>query len=268
MLRWWHHYRLPLLLKKHGANALINAGGFGCLGTPLPQILLLKELPTNKKKIWRRFIPRFIKKSSAVAVISESAKNQLADTFRTPAEKILVTGTGVSQLFIPLGDLDERQAIKDKYSGGREFFLYSDDINAQSNIIHLLKAFSLFKKRQRSNMQLLLAGKTTWNGNGFQEKLDTFKFKNDVHLVGPLPENELAKLMGAGYAFVYPSLSKEFPLPVLQAMYCGLPTIAAAENVQELAGDGALYADAKNAEELAAKMMILYKDENLRSLLV
>jgi len=81
LLRWWHHYRLPLLLKKHGADVLLNAGGFGCLGTQLPQVLFLKDLPANKKKIWRRFIPRFIKKSAAVAVISESAKKPVGRHF-------------------------------------------------------------------------------------------------------------------------------------------------------------------------------------------
>jgi glycosyltransferase involved in cell wall biosynthesis len=268
LLRWWHRYRLPLLLKKHHADVLVNAGGFGSLGTALPQVLLLKELPADKKKIWRKFVPRFIKKAAGVAVVSESAKSQLTATFRTPADKILVTGMGVSAKFAPQHDLDERQLVKDTYSGGREYFLYSGDINPQSNIIHLLKAFSLFKKRQRSNMQLLLAGKISWAGNGFQEKLDTFKFKNDVHLLGNLPEEELAKLMGAGYAFIYPSLSKSFAVPVLQAMHSGLPTIAAPENVRGLAADSALYADANNPEELAAKMMLLYKDENLRTLLI
>lgn len=268
LLRCWHHYKLPLLLKKHHADILVNAGGFGSLGTALPQVLLLQQLPANKKKIWRKFVPRFIKKAAAVAVVSESAKSQLTATFRTASDKILVTGMGVSGKFIPQHDLDERQLIKDKYSGGREYFLYSGTIDERHNIIDLLKAFSLFKKRQRSNMQLLLAGKISWAGNGFQEKLDTFKFKTDVHLLGSLPEEELAKLMGAGYGFIYTSPSHSFAVPVLQAMQSGLPTIAATEHARELAGNAALYANANSAEELAAKMMVLYKDENLRALAV
>ena len=38
--------------------------------------------------------------------------------------------------------------------------------------------------------------------------------------------------------------------------------------MQEIAEDGALYADANNPQDIAEKMMLIYKDENLRNSLV
>jgi glycosyltransferase involved in cell wall biosynthesis len=266
LLKWWHNYKLPSLLKKNKADILINAGGFGSISTSIPQLLILTELPIKNKKIWRKYIPPFIKKSAAVAIISEQAKNQLHTIFKVPENKLVVTGMGVSDEFAPVDGLDERHAIKDIYSNGREYFLFSGTIDPASNIIHLLKAFSLFKKRQRSNMQLLLEGTINWPN--MEEKLATYKFKNDVHLLGSLPEKELAKLMGAAYAFVYPTQANGFALPVLQAMRSGLPVLASNENIRELAADGALYSNASSPEELAAQLMMLYKDENRRSLMI
>jgi glycosyltransferase involved in cell wall biosynthesis len=42
---------------------------------------------------------------------------------------------------------------------GNEYFIYSGEIGTHKNLLNLLKAFSAFKKRQKSNMQLLIAGK-------------------------------------------------------------------------------------------------------------
>ena len=55
-------------------------------------------------------------------------------------------------------DWEEKELIKEKYADGKAYFLFSGDINQRSNLINLLKAFSFFKKRQKSNMLLLIAG--------------------------------------------------------------------------------------------------------------
>ena len=55
----------------------------------------------------------------------------------------------------------------------------------------------------------------------------------------------------------------------LEAMRCDVPVITSADSsMQEIAGDAALYADANDHTDIADKMMLLYKDENLRNQLI
>ena len=88
-------------------------------------------------------------------------------------------------------------------------------------------------------------------------------------MLGYLSEDDLVKITAAAYALVYPSLLEGFGVPVLEAMKCNVPVITSlGSSMEEIAKDAALYADAKNFEEIAGKMMLIYKDEKLRKELI
>jgi glycosyltransferase involved in cell wall biosynthesis len=135
--------------------------------------------------------------------------------------------------------------------------------------MNLLKAFSAFKKRQQTNMKLILTGRLAWKYGSFTESMKTYKYRNDVIMTGYVQEEELVKITGAAYGLIYPSLFEGFGVPVLEAMQCDVPVItSAASPMQEIAKDAALYADANSFTDIADKMMLLYKDENLRKQLI
>jgi glycosyltransferase involved in cell wall biosynthesis len=55
-------------------------------------------------------------------------------------------------------------------------------------------------------------------------------------------------------------------MPVYAAMQCQVPVIALdGEAAREAGGDAVLYTDPENLEDLADKMCLLYKDEQLRT---
>jgi glycosyltransferase involved in cell wall biosynthesis len=128
-----------------------------------------------------------------------------------------------------------------------------------------LKAFSIFKKRQKSNWKLVLAGRLAWKYNRFVEDLKSYKYRGDVVMTGYLPDDVLAQLTASAYAVVYPSFWEGFGVPVLEAMRCDVPVITSTDSaMQELGGSAALYADPSDFSDIAEKMMLLYKDEKLR----
>jgi glycosyltransferase involved in cell wall biosynthesis len=88
-------------------------------------------------------------------------------------------------------------------------------------------------------------------------------------LTNYVEEKELAQLVGAAYALVYPSLFEGFGVPVLEAMKSKVPVLTSAHtSMQEIAEDAALYFDPHNYTDIAEKLMLIYKDENLRSRLI
>ena len=135
--------------------------------------------------------------------------------------------------------------------------------------MNLLKAFSVFKKRQQTNMKLVLTGRLAWKYESFKENLKSYKYRNDVVMTGYVEDSDLVLLIGSAYGMIYPSLLEGFGVPVLEAMRCDVPVITSANSsMQEIAKDAALFADVESHTNIADKMMLLYKDENLRKELI
>jgi len=164
----------------------------------------------------------------------------------------------------PIADLSwtETESIRTQYSAGRDFFLFTGDIDAHHKLIELLKAFSVFKKWQQSNMLLVIAGDSTPWTDFFEEKLSTYKYREDVMLLKDLEEEEIAKLVAASYVLVYPSVEPVLPLPVMAAAAAGIAAIVSDTPINREATAAAAWVDNNNMEDGFAQSMIhLFKDE-------
>lgn len=163
----------------------------------------------------------------------------------------------------------EKETAKQAYAGDKEYFLSVVSPAGPDDRVDLLKAFSLFKKRQKSNMQLVLFGKRPGPDNDFAGKLQTYKYRGDIHTYDRLPDREWIGLLGGSYGFVFLSVENSLGMPLLHAWQTGTAVImTAAGRLPAMAGDAALYAQPGDPASLAAQMMVLYKDENLRNTLV
>ena len=277
---WWLYYRLPALLQKYKADILVNANGVSCVRTTIPQILFLyepdilkfhshkKHAPATlvRKKRARNNLAAYIQKARAIVVTSAFAKKELTRLFSTPEEKIIVTGFPANEHY-QYHSPTEKEDVKAQYSNGKEYFLYQGLISTDQNIINLLKGFSLFKKRQQTNMQLLLAGKIDWPANGFEEKLSAYKYRSDVQLISVSGVDEMAKLTGSAYALINPAAKPGFSIVQLHAICSAVPVITTSAEA-EPGGDAVLVADGEDPVTIANQMMLLYKDEILRSELI
>jgi glycosyltransferase involved in cell wall biosynthesis len=209
-----------------------------------------------------------LNKATSIATVSEFSKQDIINQYKTDAAKINVVFNGVKEIFQPEND-EDKAATKNNYTDGKEYFIYAGAIHPRKNLMNLLKAFSVFKKRQQTNMKLVLAGRLAWKYESFEKDLKSYKYRSDVVMTGYVEDKELVKLIGAAYGMVYPSLFEGFGVPLLEAMQCDVPVITSAGSaMQEIAKEAALYVDAMSHNDIADKMMLLYKDENLRKELV
>ena len=275
--KWWYDVTVPRILKKIGADVFVSPDGFLSLTTGVPQCLVVHDLgflhfsegyQMSHLRFYKYYTPRFLKKAATIATVSQFSKRDIIQQYKIPPDKISVLYSAAKPLFKPL-PWDEHAAVKEQYSEGHEYFIYTGAIHPRKNLINLLKAFSIFKKRQKSSLKLLLAGRLAWKNNQFLELLKTYKYRNDVVLLDYLPEAELVRVVGAAYALVYPSFFEGFGVPVLEAMACEVPVLtSAASPMQEIAGDAALYFDPHNVAEIAEALMQVYKDEDGRQRLI
>ena len=118
-------------------------------------------------------------------------------------------------------------------------------------------------------MQLIISSKAVSPNHPFLVNFKRYKYRNEVSLLMDLPEAELALITAASYAFIYPAVYEDTTLLHLRAMQCEVPVITTnTKAISDIAGDAALYANPADFEDLADKMMLLFKDENKRSELI
>ncbi|TBR18996.1 MAG: glycosyltransferase [Chitinophagaceae bacterium] len=201
-------------------------------------------------------------KMKTVVVDSFFFKNVLTRQFKIDTEKIEVVPVSPNSNFTSI-DVLQKNVVKEKYSDGKEFFLYIGNFTGEESLIFLLKAFSQFKKRQQSNFQILIINNQK---SYFENKLTNYKYRGDVKWFSNCDQSEELLITATAYALLHP-FSKNFNyLPVLKAMQSAIPVIAVENSsAQEMATEAGLYFENETPANLSEKMMLLYTNENLRN---
>lgn len=274
---YWYDVKATAAVKRWKADVWFQPYGFCSITSRVPQVLMIHDLAFKhypayiswyQRLYYRWFTPAFIKKAQKLITVSNFSKEDIAKTYRVGDGKMVVIPGAARQGFVPL-EWEEKQAVKDGYADGREYFLFVGGIHPRKNLITLLKAFSHFKKWQHSNMKLLVAGRMAWQYEDLLEKLKAYKYREDVLLLGYLPETQLQRVTAAAYALVYPSWFEGFGLPILEAMQAGVPVICSnTSSMPEVAGDAAILTDPSNYEAMGKEMIALYRNESIRNAFV
>ena len=274
---YWYNFTLPAVLRKYKATVYISTDGICAGRTKLPQCLLLQDLTFlhapeyvagSLLRFYKKQFSGFLKKAKSIVTLSAFSQTIIADRYKIDAKKISIIYPAPTIVFKPVEEA-VKEAVKAQYTDGKEFFLYTGAIHPRNNLVNLLKAFSFFKKRQKSNMQLLIAGTPDKKFKQFAEDLKTYRYRDEVKILSGLPVTELAEITAAAYAFIFPVLFDNFTHHPLNAMQSAVPVITSkCCALPETCADAALYVNPEDFKDLAEKMMLLYKDEQKRNQLI
>jgi len=272
----WYHYRLPAMVNKIKANVLVSAGAVGCLRTAIPQCVFVSDLSFVQHPEWyssrfNRFIkaalPQYVKKATAVITVAATVQNELVKNFAASESKIIVAAVAPKPL--PVLSADARTSVKEQYTQGNEYFIYYGPVENSSYLTNLLKAFSLFKKRQKSALRLVLLTDHIPAGNAFVESLRSYKYRDEVHLLERIDETSTASIVAAAFGAIHLLPFYSSVLFLTAALQCNIPVIAGdAPLLKECLDDAALYADPGDINAVAAQLMTLYKDEKVQTGLI
>ena len=275
-LKIWDTIQLPKILKQLKATMLIQPNGL-CCKTKVPQLMVVTDLlwmqqPSLMSAFlrWyhRVFMKQGINKSAQIVTLTEQTRQDLLSNFPMASGKVSLVYSAASSLFQPV-EYDQKRQTKDGFAEGREYFLYTGIHHSDKNILELLKAFTLFKRWQKSNMKLLVVGTIAAKKNGIIQKLNSYKYKDDVVLLPSITEQQLAQITAAAYAVIHPFFHEPLAMPILSSMKCGVPVITInAININEIGGNACLYASPNDSEALANETKLLYRDELLSRSLV
>jgi glycosyltransferase involved in cell wall biosynthesis len=98
-----------------------------------------------------------------------------------------------------------------------------------------------------------------------KQQVEDLGITDRVLFTGYLPDDELLVLLNLSTVLVLPSLMEGFGLPAIEAAACGCPVIATtASPLPTLLGEGGLFIDPTNAEDLELALTRVLGSETLR----
>jgi len=270
----WFDFQIPQAAKKNKIDLFIS----NCITSSslkIPQCIFLFNDAENNYSTKTKSFFSFYKarkktsfvKAKSIFVFSEYAKQNISQQEKVDPAKIHVLHSAANENYKPLL-WTEKENVKIKFAGGKEYFAVMG-IEKTEGIITILKAFSQFKKRQQSNMQLLIMGENTAGNFELTEKLESFKYRTDVHLHDSDDEKNVCSIISASYALIYYSDENEPAIEIANACMANVPVITSKTNsLIELFEDSIVYSDISNYDLLSADMITMYKDENFRKQLI
>lgn len=167
---------------------------------------------------FRTLVPRSARRARRVLTVSERSKRDLVRTYRLPPEKIVVTPLGVDPTFTPAAN------------GRKSFLLYVGAIEPRKQPLVAAEA------ARAVGRTLVVAGPAK------DEALADELRRRGADVRGYVAKEELVRLYQQAACLVLPSKHEGFGLPIVEAMACGTPVVAATDEAMlEVAGDAAVF---------------------------
>lgn len=205
----------------------------------------------------RWFVPSTLQRCDHIICVSHATKQDLIDIIGYPENKISVIYSGINtEKFKPIQTHIVKKNLIHRYGLSKPFFVYVSRIeHPAKNHYHLIKAFEIYKERYKDDAQLVLVG-ALWNRSNIIEQLiRSSHFKQDIQLLGFIPEEDLVYLYNGCEAMLFPSLHEGFGFPLLEAMASGAAVACSnTTSLRELGKDYAYLFDPLEPEEIVQQM--------------
>ena len=248
-------YVAPLLGR--GKTVLTHLGSYEALPSAFP---LLERWKT------RLIYQLSAHRADHVLTVSETTQRDIVRFYRVRPAKVTVIPLGVDPLFRPLEDRQLLATTGRKYLGAeRPYILFVCKLSRRRQIPELIAAFGRLKRSRSLPHALLLIGSNTV-GHDIAGLAREHGVQSDVRHREYASHEELVAVYNAADLFIYPSVYEGFGIPVLEAMACGVPTIALRNSSFLEFADGAAYLAADGSEEeLFRAMDRVLASEELRA---
>jgi glycosyltransferase involved in cell wall biosynthesis len=287
--RWttllWQRLRLPLPIQAiTGPLDLFHSPDFVLppVGR-VPAILTVHDL--SFLRVPQFFVPGFcrylegavsraVARARHILADSESTRRDLIELLAVAPERVTVIYPGVEPRFRPIQDTGLLDRVRARYGLPERFVLGLGTLQPRKNFDGLITAFGHLlaargQEPEIAGLHLVIAGGKGWM---YEETLALparLGLERQVHVLGFAADADLPALYTLASALAFPSWYEGFGIPVLEAMACGTPVVAADNSsLPEAVGEAGLLVGAAHTEVLAEALARLLLDAALRERLV
>tara|TARA_B110000046_G_scaffold25332_1_gene24769 strand:+ start:30626 stop:31756 length:1131 start_codon:yes stop_codon:yes gene_type:complete len=222
----------------------------------------------SHRKYLQHFFPKFAKRATRIATVSEYSKHDISSTYNVPSREIDVVYNGVNEVFNP-ASIEKQLEFKERYTSKNDFFIFIGTIHPRKNLEHLLFAFEDFKTRTTNKTKLLIAGNKKWWPSKLEKTFQSMNFKEDVNFMGRLSDEELSMALSSALALTYLPYFEGFGIPILEAFQTETAVITSnATSMPEVAADAAILCSPRNVSEIANAMELIANQPEKRTSLI
>ncbi len=209
--------------------------------------------------------------SNHIITISETAKVDIEEQLRIPAESITVTYLAPAERYHPHIGAENDEAVRDKYDLPERFVLYLGGFDWRKQVNELLLAYTYVGEADGDRFPLVIAGREPAYDDrlfpNLREYCRRLNIEDYVQWTGFVDEADKPALYRLADVFVFPSRYEGFGLMALEAMASGTPVVTSDAIVfEEVLEDAAFIVN--NAREMAGAIIALLIQKPLRDTMI
>lgn len=210
---------------------------------------------------WRLCARPGFRKADTIISISENTRQELHRYFGVPLEKIHRVYPSVQERFRPTpaaAQTARRYGLPEKY------LLYVGTFEPRKNIPGMLRAFDQARRAGSLEHKLVLIGRRGWMVESIFRLVDQLGLQKQVIFLENVGDADLPALYSAADLFLFLSLYEGFGIPLLEAMACGTPVVAAqTASLPEVVGDAGILVPPTETELAAQAILRILQDRDL-----
>ena len=268
----WRSWLVKNDLQRDGIqiyHGLSNELPFGKMPSGIKTVVTIHDLIFERYPKLYPFFDRIIykikfrkacQKADAIVAVSEQTKRDIIDFYGINPEKIHVIYQDSSVAFQEKWSAEQLENVKLKYEIKHKYILSVGTIIERKNQLTLVKAFH---KLDLSNYELILVGGKSAYQNQIESYIQEHDLRN-VKILNQVPFQDLPAIYQGSELFVYPSFFEGFGIPIVEALHSGIPVVAASGScLEEAGGEGALYANPLDINDLSNKILQILSNKDL-----
>jgi glycosyltransferase involved in cell wall biosynthesis len=266
---------IPALAKRAGCDLIHSFGNIAVLRPGIRNVVTVHDLkpyarnegrlPSARDAYVRIFLPVSLRRSDAVLPVSQFTASMIQQRFQIEAGKLITVPNIVDDRFhrstpAEIAELRRRRQLPSN------FWLYVANFYPHKNHRNLLLAYDCYRQRcSRQAWPLVLCGAPTLEYARIRDLVLRLGLEELILFVHGLADSEMPALYSAASALVFPSKYEGFGIPLLEAMACACPIVAAdIPAVREFAAGSGTWFCADSLDSISGAMDRLQHDASRR----
>ena len=203
--------------------------------------------------------------SDRILTDSEFSKASICRLLRTPQEKVAVVPLAPDDFFDTAPSADDIAAARE-LTGARELVLSVGVLAPQKNLQTVIRAFAASGINARGARLLLVGSDRAGYADTLRAVAREGGVEDAVLMPGFVSREILRALYHEALCIVLASHGEGFGLPLVEAMACGAPVIAAnRQSLPEVVGDAGVLFEPSDVDALAGALRRMHEEPAFRS---